>query len=971
MMKLLRMITKNLHLALIVLAFAIAGISVSNNFEKKSHISLSRLEQFQSKISTSSSFRKLAVKKKETKKIIKKTSTKLVLKKEVKNKIRNKVKLVENKIVLKKEKVSTAKKDSRELSHKEIVKLYAFNVEKPKSINWVAVFNDYSSRVAKRTLIADTVKTKLSKPIRRKRIESVLVNKKKEVKRKEIALRDLYSIPKLSDLNLGFKTYSVQQVIEEYKHDLAMEKKKASNEVKLQKKKRIARAVTLVPPKKVSNQKRAIKKIKNDKKEISRKIKRRMKKERKEKVASVTGSVRRLEKESLSKLTTQISGNKVSTQAVEDPVKTLNNQTLTTTQNINKEVQTVDYFPRKIVKKEAPAPRVIDVKDMIAEVREEFKQYENVEETSEEKEVDVVTEYNAINDSQEVYEEESVELDELINVEEMRKDIEQKVAITNEPEEVIEESLEEDLVDTQVEEKVETEEIKGTEQLDNIISEMNQKFENDSTENKVDGSQALAAVSNEVSRAPEGKVDEPLKLVPKKEDNKIVTTPVVTQAQAQAQIINRDGLSKKELNNIMNNIGANNKKQLEQTLKTLQSSTDKPKKISRISYKKRKPVRSSLKINVDSIELNKRITKKQSNFDIRFNDDINEVYSDHGTGSVILKTKLNIPMSVRAANIVLRGHLPTNVDFVFEDDAFEVDVPLIESYSIEKLMSNKGLTGRGGFILVQLDSAQVTDKVEIDAAFEGKLYLDSKFRDVDPGNSDYAYIMFAGVNPGNTLLTYTTKDREIASKIVFVSESEIYFDTNEYIRKTIDSFELYENHLLGQENVELMIPNDAINILASNKTTKKLSINKYQYQNLIFPLGTRQYSELRHLNDSIYLGRWNNEVVELPSEDYMNFVLNKFKLQRIGSQCVVQVNFSKNVNSYQVTGRSKRGYMRVDSQVLDVDGQLYEEMSEKTKKLFLVGEEQGIINLKISYLDGSFDYLQTYCSEDTYLVEQL
>ena len=41
------------------------------------------------------------------------------------------------------------------------------------------------------------------------------------------------------------------------------------------------------------------------------------------------------------------------------------------------------------------------------------------------------------------------------------------------------------------------------------------------------------------------------------------------------------------------------------------------------------------------------------------------------------------------------------------------------------------------------------------------------------------------------------------------------------------------------------------------------------------------------------------------------------------------------------------------------------------KKIFILGEEQGIINAKIKYTDGSEDYLQSYCSNSTYLVEQL
>lgn len=67
------------------------------------------------------------------------------------------------------------------------------------------------------------------------------------------------------------------------------------------------------------------------------------------------------------------------------------------------------------------------------------------------------------------------------------------------------------------------------------------------------------------------------------------------------------------------------------------------------------------------------------------------------------------------------------------------------------------------------------------------------------------------------------------------------------------------------------------------------------------------------------------------------------------------------------------------TQVLDNDGKFYDNLSDKTQKIIVVGESEGPeqispdakINIKIQYQDGSVQFLNSYCSPNTYLVEQL
>jgi hypothetical protein len=65
--------------------------------------------------------------------------------------------------------------------------------------------------------------------------------------------------------------------------------------------------------------------------------------------------------------------------------------------------------------------------------------------------------------------------------------------------------------------------------------------------------------------------------------------------------------------------------------------------------------------------------------------------------------------------------------------------------------------------------------------------------------------------------------------------------------------------------------------------------------------------------------------------------------------------------------------------MLDSDGKFYDSLGAKSEKIIIVGEDQANgssildskINLKITYEDDSVQYFGSYCSPNTYLVEQL
>jgi hypothetical protein len=144
-------------------------------------------------------------------------------------------------------------------------------------------------------------------------------------------------------------------------------------------------------------------------------------------------------------------------------------------------------------------------------------------------------------------------------------------------------------------------------------------------------------------------------------------------------------------------------------------------------------------------------------------------------------------------------------------------------------------------------------------------------------------------------------------------------------------------------------------------------------------LGGRRYLELTHQSEPVFVGLRENTSVTIPSENFMRFILSKVEGEKLGNRCLVQINLKKKAQKFDVSSESVGASLMTSSQILDADGKFYDSLSDKSRKIIVVGESQASsdvspeakINVKIQYLDGTTQFINTYCSPNTYLVEQL
>lgn len=381
---------------------------------------------------------------------------------------------------------------------------------------------------------------------------------------------------------------------------------------------------------------------------------------------------------------------------------------------------------------------------------------------------------------------------------------------------------------------------------------------------------------------------------------------------------------------------------------------------------------TSVTIQVSATDLKK--TVEEANFEVRFQDDLSGAIQDYGTGSVTIDETLSQQKMTRSVTVLKRGFAPTNTDLILESEGANVSLPLIEEETFNELLAPYESRGPIGAVLVELE-----DNVEgasLDVPYSQVLKLNE---DMQVTNDNvFAYQLFVGVKAGNALLSY--KDgRGVTSKIIHIHERELTFESNFFEEVNNERVVLLEEDLLGKEKTPLIISAEEVKEFATNKTAKKINNHTHETDFGRTLLGGRKYLELTHQREPVFVGYKENNHIEVPSENFMRYILSQFENSKLGNRCLVQLNLSKKAVKVDVGAESVGANLMTSTQILDADGKFYDSVGAKSRKVIVVGENQGPeeysqdskINFKVTYEDGSVQYLGSYCSPNTYLVEQL
>jgi hypothetical protein len=361
-------------------------------------------------------------------------------------------------------------------------------------------------------------------------------------------------------------------------------------------------------------------------------------------------------------------------------------------------------------------------------------------------------------------------------------------------------------------------------------------------------------------------------------------------------------------------------------------------------------------------------------FEVRFQDNSSEVIEDYGDGEVTITQALAHPRMTRSLVLLKRGFAPTNTDLILQEGAESVSLPVIPEERMSELTVPFESNGVIGAVLVEL--ADETDKAMLDVPFGKVMTLDGDMRETT--SEDFRYQLFLGVKAGNALLTYV-HGNEVTNKIIHIHEHELTYEANFFEKNNLSRVSLWQEDLLSREKAPLITASENVKVFVKNNHGEKLNQNTYKINFGKVLLGGRNYLELSHEAEPVFIGTRSEMNLVIPSENFMRHILGSLPEGQLGNRCLIQVNMKNKVSDVSVGAESVDQGLMVNTQFLDADGRFYDSASEKTRKVIVFGENQGSetqelsgkVNLKITYLDGSVDYLGTYCSPNSYLVEQL
>ncbi len=384
---------------------------------------------------------------------------------------------------------------------------------------------------------------------------------------------------------------------------------------------------------------------------------------------------------------------------------------------------------------------------------------------------------------------------------------------------------------------------------------------------------------------------------------------------------------------------------------------------------------SKMTIHALHTEFGKGIQDPVHNFSMYSATDNNKVYEDYNEGKIEYSYSLSGYSGVLRATLVKNFYVRTTIEAPLTGEFSNVEVPLIDVKSLEDYLDKNELSGYGGYYLVDLgeyfEDVEISNDKNVEASYEQRIYLNEDFKIVKSGK-DYRYILFLGVIPGNIRVQYLGSNRTEASKITFVAPDEITFDIATAMPSHEVIFDLTLRNTLGVQNVPLDLDTQNMITFVGEQSPTKISAGKYSLNVPWGTKGSRTYLEVNHLSSPIFVGLDGNNQLELPSIEFVQEILKSFGIDQLhANECLVHVNFAeKEVVDVKVRGESALGPMTYEQMFLDKDGVFTRYVSPMSNKLFILGNEEGIFSMQIEYADGKKDFLRTYCSPGTYLLEQ-
>ncbi len=383
--------------------------------------------------------------------------------------------------------------------------------------------------------------------------------------------------------------------------------------------------------------------------------------------------------------------------------------------------------------------------------------------------------------------------------------------------------------------------------------------------------------------------------------------------------------------------------------------------------------KSGLKIVANEYSLSKGEKGDLRNFEMRVGYSQSEYSNDGGSGVINIESNISHKYGVINAAIIKSSMFPTRSEFVVKkDESLVVNVPLFDEESINAFLEKEQIDSSLGIVF--LDARNGIVDMDAEGEHSKKFFLNDSLMQVTI-NDEYEFIMIAGLAYGNTALNLTTIDGLKISKVVGLSEREIYYINGQYELPQKREVAFFEKNILSNKSVEFFVDDRKIKQYGAREKIRVAGGNYYTLPGTSLISGTREYLEMFHQNNPMLIGIDNSlEIVEVPSQEVMFVTLEKLGIQNgsFEDRCVVEVKYDLVATNVDVLGYSDGAPMNVEMYHIDENGFVTQELDGQSRsRTFLIGEGFGVFNLKIEYANSQKDYLNSFCIPNNYILELL
>ncbi len=312
------------------------------------------------------------------------------------------------------------------------------------------------------------------------------------------------------------------------------------------------------------------------------------------------------------------------------------------------------------------------------------------------------------------------------------------------------------------------------------------------------------------------------------------------------------------------------------------------------------------------------------------------------------------------------GYMEVQTDLNLASTSMKTVVPLLKNEEFHTFLSKNNLSSNGSYILLNLTKGY--QDVETDSEYGEKIFLTANFK-VTAKIENATFLLITGLRTGNVFVKLKALDKWF-QKIVNTQEEMITYIDEEMDEGVNFDFELFQESKSGKLN-ELSLEEDAVKLFASKNPVRKISLNKISVKLEDSMSTQKNYLETKNGSKSFVSINPTRREIVVPTEREKQTIMKEFQVQSLENSCVIQVNTDQDMLGIKLGGPADQGEVFTQLLFQDRDGNISNEVTEWTNKVYILGDRAGILNIQIEYQSGARAITNSYCNSDTYVVENL